>query len=34
MKELGRKEPYPGKTVQLTIDSELQNTAEKALDQV
>lgn len=32
MKELGRKEPYTGKTVQLTIDSELQYTAEQTLD--
>ena len=32
MRELGRKEPYPGKTVKLTIDAELQNTTEKALD--
>lgn len=31
IKELGRKEPYPGKNVQLTIDSELQNTAEQSL---
>ncbi|EDS76636.1 penicillin-binding protein 2 [Clostridium botulinum C str. Eklund] len=32
MRELGRKEPYPGKTVKLTIDAELQNTTERALD--
>ncbi|QPW59860.1 penicillin-binding transpeptidase domain-containing protein [Clostridium botulinum] len=31
MRELGRKEPYPGKTVQLTIDTELQNTTEQSL---
>ncbi|QPW52507.1 penicillin-binding protein [Clostridium botulinum] len=31
MRELGRKEPYPGKTVQLTIDAELQNIAEQSL---
>ncbi|WMJ81039.1 penicillin-binding transpeptidase domain-containing protein [Clostridium sp. MB40-C1] len=34
IKELGRKEPYPGKTLQLTIDSALQNTAEQSLDAV
>ncbi|MCY6370747.1 penicillin-binding transpeptidase domain-containing protein [Clostridium ganghwense] len=34
MKELGRKEPYPGKSVQLTVDSEIQYTAEMAFDQV
>lgn len=32
MRELGRKEPYPGKTVKLTIDADLQNTTEQALD--
>lgn len=34
MRELGRKEPFPGKTVQLTIDKNLQYTAEKALEDV
>lgn len=34
MRELGVKEPYPGKTVQLTVDSNIQYTAEKALDEV
>lgn len=34
MSELGRKEPYPGKTIQLTVDKDLQNTAEKSLDEV
>lgn len=34
MRELGRKEPYPGKTVQLTIDKNLQHTTEKALDEI
>jgi penicillin-binding protein 2 len=34
MRELGRKEPYTGKTVQLTIDKDLQYTAEKSLEEV
>lgn len=33
MRELGRKEPYPGKTVQLTIDRDLQYAAEKSLEE-
>lgn len=34
MRELGRKEPYPGKTVQLSIDKDLQYAAEKSLEEV
>ncbi|MBI6871669.1 penicillin-binding transpeptidase domain-containing protein [Clostridium aciditolerans] len=32
IEELGRRDPYPGQTVQLTIDKEVQAAAEKALD--
>lgn len=32
IEELGRREPYPGQTVQLTIDKDVQAAAEKALD--
>lgn len=34
IRELGRKEPYPGKSVQLTIDRDLQYAAEKSLEDV
>lgn len=34
MRELGRKEPYPGKNIQLTIDKNIQNAAEKSMDEV
>lgn len=34
MRELGRKEPYPGKTIQLTVDRDLQYVTEKSLDDV
>lgn len=30
--ELGKKDPYPGQTVQLTIDKDVQKAAETALD--
>ncbi|GAA0747548.1 peptidoglycan D,D-transpeptidase FtsI family protein [Clostridium oceanicum] len=32
VEELGRREPYPGQTLQLTIDKDIQAAAEKALD--
>lgn len=34
VEELGRREPYPGQNLQLTIDKDVQYAAEKALDQV
>lgn len=34
IEELGRKEPYQGQTIELTINKNLQNVAEKALDDV
>ncbi|MCY6485076.1 penicillin-binding transpeptidase domain-containing protein [Clostridium aestuarii] len=33
IRELGRKEPYPGKTVQLTVDKDIQYAAEKSLEE-
>ncbi|GAA0747551.1 penicillin-binding transpeptidase domain-containing protein [Clostridium oceanicum] len=32
VEELGRREPYPGQTLQLTIDKDIQAAAEKSLD--
>lgn len=32
IEELGRRDPYPGQTVQLTIDKDVQAAVEKALD--
>lgn len=32
VEELGRREPYPGQTIQLTIDKDVQAAAEKSLD--
>ncbi|MHB9922488.1 penicillin-binding transpeptidase domain-containing protein [Clostridium botulinum] len=32
IEELGRREPYPGQTIQLTIDKNVQAAAEKSLD--
>lgn len=32
IEELGSREPYPGQTIQLTIDKDVQAAAEKALD--
>ncbi|WP_251861815.1 penicillin-binding transpeptidase domain-containing protein [Clostridium sp. Marseille-Q2269] len=32
IEELGRREPYPGQSIQLTIDKNIQAAAEKALD--
>jgi penicillin-binding protein 2 len=32
MEELGRRDPYPGQTIQLTIDKNVQAAAENALD--
>lgn len=32
IEELGRRDPYPGQTVQLTVDKDVQAAAEKALD--
>jgi penicillin-binding protein 2 len=32
IEELGSREPYPGQTVQLTIDKDVQAAAEKAID--
>lgn len=34
LEELGRKEPYQGQTIELTINKNLQNVAERALDDV
>lgn len=34
IEELGRREPYPGQTLKLTIDKDVQNAAEKTLDKV
>lgn len=34
IEELGRREPYPGQTMKLTIDNNLQEAAEKTLDKV
>jgi penicillin-binding protein 2 len=34
IEELGRREPYPGQTIQLTIDKNVQYAAETALDKV
>ncbi|KGK87934.1 penicillin-binding transpeptidase domain-containing protein [Clostridium sp. HMP27] len=34
IEELGRREPYPGETLKLTIDKHVQLAAEKSLDQV
>lgn len=33
IEELGRREPYPGQSIQLTIDKDVQAAAEKALDE-
>lgn len=33
VEELGRREPYPGQNLQLTIDKDIQNAAEKSLDE-
>lgn len=33
VEELGRREPYPGQTLQLTIDKDIQAAAEKSLDE-
>ena len=34
IEELGRREPYPGQTLKLTIDKEVQKAAEKTLDNI
>ncbi|EJO5346441.1 penicillin-binding protein [Clostridium botulinum] len=34
IEELGRREPYPGQNIQLTIDKNIQKAAEDALDSV
>lgn len=34
IEELGRREPYPGQSIQLTIDKDVQAAAEKSLDEV
>ncbi|NME94632.1 penicillin-binding protein [Clostridium cochlearium] len=34
IEELGRREPYPGQTLKLTIDKEVQRAAEETLDKV
>lgn len=34
VEELGRRDPYPGQNIQLTIDKNVQYAAEKAMDQV
>jgi penicillin-binding protein 2 len=34
IEELGRREPYPGQNIQLTINSDVQAAAEKSLDAV
>jgi penicillin-binding protein 2 len=34
VEELGRREPYPGQNLQLTVDKDVQYAAEKALDEV
>ena len=33
VEELGRRDPYPGQSIQLTIDKDVQAAAEKALDE-
>lgn len=32
LEELGRRDPYPGQTIQLTIDKDVQYAAERAMD--
>ncbi|NFA60562.1 penicillin-binding protein [Clostridium sporogenes] len=34
IEELGRREPYPGQNIQLTIDTNIQKAAEESLDSV
>lgn len=34
IEELGRREPYPGQTLKLTIDKDMQKAAENTLDEV